>query len=77
MMATMRPGSVAVAAAAVTWASTLPTHTGRPTGSPISAAISSVKSPALAPSPPMEPLSFSSAKEAKPALRAPRYDREG
>ncbi len=38
MMATIWPGSTACAAGAVTWASTFPTHTAMPSGSPVQAA---------------------------------------
>ena len=61
-MATIWPGSVARAAGAVTWASTLPTATRVPTGSPVTAAAASVSRPATSPSWPISPASFSSAK---------------
>ena len=43
MMATSWPGSTALAAGAVTWASTLPTATAMPSGSPVQAAASAVR----------------------------------
>ena len=43
MMATSCPGSTALAAGAVTWASTLPTATAIPSGSPVQAAASAVR----------------------------------
>lgn len=45
MIATIRPGRTASAAAAVTWASTLPTATAMPSGRPVQAAASAVSVP--------------------------------
>ena len=50
MIATIWPGSVALAAGAVTCASTLPTATAMPSGKPVHAAASAVSPPAFAPS---------------------------
>ena len=46
MIATIWPGSTACAAGAVTCASTLPTATAMPSGSPVQAAASAVSRPA-------------------------------
>ena len=46
MIATIWPGSTALAAGAVTWASTLPTATAMPSGRPVQAAASAVSRPA-------------------------------
>ena len=56
MIASIWPGSVDCAAGAVTWASTLPTATTIPAGSPVHAAASSVSRPATAPSWPIAEL---------------------
>ena len=50
MIATIWPGSTACAAGAVTWASTLPTATAMPSGSPVQPAASAVRTPAAWPS---------------------------
>ena len=49
MIATIWPPCTALAAAAVTWASTLPTATAMPSGSPVQAAASAVSRPARPP----------------------------
>ena len=66
MMATICPGSTAPAAGAVTWASTLPTHTAMPSGSPVHAAASAVSVPAGAPSSPIGWSSLWATKSANP-----------
>ena len=48
MIATIWPGAMALAAGAVTCASTLPTATAMPSGSPVQAAASAVSAPARA-----------------------------
>ena len=60
------PGSIARAAGAVTWASTLPTATAIPSGSPVQPAASAVSDPARAPSSPSGPSSLAM----KPAKRS-------
>ena len=60
------PASIARAAGAVTWASTLPTATAIPSGRPVHSAASAVSEPARAPSSPSGPSSFSR----KPAKRS-------
>ena len=72
MIATICPGSTAWAAGAVTWASTLPTHTAMPSGSPVQRGGLGGQEPARAPSAPIGWATFSSAKPAKPGFRAAR-----
>ena len=70
MIASIWPGSTARAAGAVTCASTLPTATAMPSGSPVQAAASAVRVPAAAPRRPISCASLVSAKPAKSVLRA-------
>ena len=68
---------MALAAGGVTCASTLPTATAMPSGSPVQAAASAVRPPARDPSGDTGWASLSSAKLAKPGLSAPRKSAEG
>ncbi len=77
MIATIWPGSVACAAGAVTCASTLPTATVMPSGSPVHRAASAVRRPAASPSWPISWATFSSAKPAKSGFSAARKSRSG
>ncbi|WP_309233880.1 hypothetical protein [Micromonospora sp. ATA51] len=72
MIATIRPASVAWAAGAVTWASTLPTATAIPSGRPVQAAASAVSRPAASPSWPTGCSSLSTTNRSKPGLSAAR-----
>ena len=71
------PGATAIAAGAVTCASTLPTATAMPSGSPVHPAASAVSEPARSPSACTGPSSFSSTKPANSGFRAVRNSREG
>ena len=73
MIATIWPDSTARAAGAVTWASTLPTETAMPAGSPVRAAASGVSRPASPPSGATGPSSLSTAKRPKSGATAARY----
>ncbi len=77
MTASICPGAVAVAAGAVTWASTLPTATAIPSGRPVHSAASAVSEPARSPSVCTGPAILSSTKPAKRSSSAPRYSRDG
>ena len=66
MTASIWPGSIACAAGAVTWASTLPTATAIPSGRPVHPRPRAVSEPARAPSGESGPSSFST----KPAKRS-------
>ena len=68
MIATICPGSIACAAGAVTWASTLPTATAMPSGRPVQAAACAVSAPARAPSGASGCSSLSATKSAKPRV---------
>ena len=59
-MATIWPGATASAAGAETWASTLPTATGMPSGRPVHAAARALRWPATLPSSPISWSSLSS-----------------
>ena len=72
MIATIWPGSIAWAAGTVTWASTLPTATAIPSGSPVNSAASAVRPPARAPSGDSGCSSFSAAKSANAGFSAAR-----
>ena len=77
MIASMCPGSTARAAGAVTCASTLPTATAIPSGSPVQAAACGDRPPAGWPSWPIRCASLASAKSAKAGLSAARNSRLG
>ncbi len=77
MIATILPGATGPAAGTVTCASTFPTATAMPAGSPVRAAAAGVSPPARAPSGEIGWASLSSAKEAKRGSSAARYSREG
>ena len=77
MMATIWPGSTAPAAGAVTCASTFPTATAMPSGSPVHSAASAVKDPARVPRAEIGCSSLSAAKPAKPGFSAARKSRDG
>ena len=77
MIATIWPTPIASAAGAVTWASTLPTATAMPSGSPVQAAASAVRVPATAPSWPIGASSLSSTNLAKSGLSSARKARVG
>jgi hypothetical protein len=72
MIATICPGSTALAAGTVTCASTLPTATAMPSGSPVHAAACAVSPPARAPSAPIGCSSLAVTKSAKAGFRAAR-----
>lgn len=77
MIASIWPASVDCAAGAVTWASTLPTATTMPAGSPVQAAASSVSRPAASPRWPEAGWSFSSTKPPKSGCSSVRKSRVG
>ena len=77
MMATICPGAVACAAGAVTWASTFPTATTIPSGSPVHAAASAVSRPAGVPSWPIPWSSLAVTKSAKAGFSSARKSRVG
>ncbi len=77
MMASICPGSTALAAGAVTCASTLPTATAMPSGSPVHAAASAVRPPAFAPSWPMGCFSLDAAKPLNAGLSAASKSSDG
>ena len=72
MMATIWPGATASAAGAETWASTLPTATGMPSGRPVHAAARALRWPATPPSSPISWSSLSSTKPSNAGLSAAR-----
>ena len=69
MTASIWPGSVARAAGAVTCASTLPTATAMPSGSPVQAAASAVSPPARSPSWPIGCSSLSATKSSNAGVQ--------
>ena len=77
MMATIWPGAMALAAGGVTCASTFPTATAMPSGSPVQPAASAVSEPARVPSAETGWASLSSAKPANPGFSAARKSRDG
>ena len=77
MIATIWPTPIASAAGAVTCASTLPTATAMPSGSPVQAAASAVRVPATAPSWPIGASSLSSTKVANFGSSSARKARVG
>ena len=72
MMSTIWPSEMAFPAGGVTCASTLPTATAMPSGSPVHAAAREVSEPARAPSGEMGCSSLSAANPAKPGFSAAR-----
>jgi hypothetical protein len=72
MIATIWPGSTACAAGAVTCASTLPTATAMPSGSPVHSAASAVRPPARPPSGASSSLSLSATKPVNRSSSAAR-----
>jgi hypothetical protein len=77
MTISIRPGSTAWAAGAVTCASTLPTATAIPSRSPVQAAARELSPPARPPSGESTGVSLLAAKSAKRSSSAPRYSAEG
>ena len=77
MIATIWPGSMALAAGALTWASTLPAHTAIPAGSPVHAAAVAVSEPTRSPSWAIGRSTLSATKPAKSGLRAARKAADG
>ena len=77
MIATIWPTPVACAAGAVTCASTLPTATAMPSGSPVQAAASALRPPARSPSWPIGCSSLSATNVAKPGDSAVRNSGDG
>ncbi len=77
MIATIWPGSTAFAAGAVTCASTLPTATAMPSGSPVHAAASADSPPARSPSAPIGWSSLSATNRSKPGCSSRRKSGDG
>ena len=77
MIATICPGDTAFAAAAVTWASTFPTATAIPSGSPVHAAACALSVPALSPSSPSWCSTLSVTKFLKAGLSAAKKSCDG
>jgi hypothetical protein len=77
MIATIWPGSMASAAGAVTWASTLPVHTAIPAGNPVHAAASDVSAPTRSPSWAIGRATLSATNPANSGLSAARNSRDG
>ena len=77
MIATIWPGSTALAAGAVTCASTLPAATAMPTGRPVHRAASGVKLPTLSPSAAMGWSSFALTNVRKSGFSNARNSSEG
>ncbi len=77
MIATICPGSIALAAGAVTCASTLPMATAMPGRSPVQRAASSVRPPARSPNGDRVRASLVLANPAKAGLSAARNSADG
>ena len=77
MIATIWPGSMALAAGAVTWASTFPAQTAIPAGRPVHAAAAAVSDPTCSPSWAIGRSTLSVTKPAKSGSRAARKSADG